>query len=439
MLQPGGLITEDRSETVFRGRTRRRPYLSVLPLVAALAVIAILGALGPRPHQAGAAPERSGEAAVRASHAAGEYRPPVTVPPSSGAVLAYDTPEPTEIAPEVGLARMKLDETSVNTVLMGVSGNPAISFRGHVVYVGDNQEVNRVDFDGSGQPRLIASMDLGYTVADIATTAGKVVVLAARYQAVAATCAEGFCPVATGLDWEVLVVDPDGTAGVVVERFATTEDQSGLVSPRLAATDRLWAISRPGTSNGVTAIEIHAETGELLWSTSTEASVMDLALGGSHVGAVLMEPGDNGSRYEATADASDPSLRRLANVAWDASMSSDGSVLAWDDAGCILTQTGSTSGRTCPAGPASPSLSIFGSPRVDVWDGSPIVAWAVDDSNGRWLALSSDRLGPDAWLADAGSPSWFGVHGSVVVWAAFTRAGIEIHEVDLSTAGYQIE
>jgi hypothetical protein len=226
---------------------------------------------------------------------------------------------------------------------------------------------------------------------------------------------------------------------VVVERFATTEDQSGWVSPRLVATDRLWAVSRPGTSNAVTAIEIHAETGELLWSTSTAASVMDLALGGSRLGAVLMEPIDGSARYQATADASDPSLRRLANVAWGASMSSDGSVLAWDDAGCIVTEGGTTGRRACPEGTASPQPSVFGSPRVDVWDGSPIVAWAVDDSNGRWLALSSDRLGPDAWLADAGSPSWFGVHGSVVVWAAFTKAGIEIHEVDLSTAGYQIE
>jgi hypothetical protein len=438
MLQPGGLITDDRSETVFRGRTRKRPYLSVLPLVAALAVIAILGALGPRPHQAGAAPEGSGEAAVRASDAAGD-RPPVTVPPSSGAVFAYDTPEPTEIAPGVGLARMKLDDTSLRTALLSVSGNPAIAFRGHVVYIGGNEEVNRVDFDGSGRPQLIASMDLGYTVVDITTTAGKVLVLAARAQAVAATCAEGFCPVATGLDWEVLVVDPDGTAGVVVERFATPEDQSAWVSPRLAGTDRLWAVSRPGSSNGVTAIEVHAETGELLWSTSTEASVMDLSLGGSRLGAVLTEPGDGGSRYEATADASDPSLRRLANVAWGASLSSDGSVLAWDDAGCILTEDGTTGRRACPEGPASPPPSVFGSPMVDVWDGKPIVAWEVDGANGVWLALSSDRLGPDVWLADAGSPSWFGVHGSVVVWAAFTKAGIEIHEVDLSTAGYQIE
>jgi hypothetical protein len=334
---------------------------------------------------------------------------------------------------------MKLDDASVSTAIMGISGNPAIAFRGHVVYVGGNDEVNRIDFDGSGRPQLIASMDLGYTVADIATTASKVVVLAARYQAVAATCAEGFCPVDTGLDWEVLIVDPDGTAGVVVERFATPVDQSPWESPRLAGTDRLWAVSRPGTSNGITAIEIHAESGELLWSTSTEASVMDMTLGGARLGAVLMEPIDGGSRYQATADASDPGLRRLANVAWDASISSDGSVLAWDDAGCILTQAGTTSRRFCPAGIASPPPSVFGSPRVDVWDGSLIVAWEVDAANGRWLALSSDRLGPDAWLADAGSPSWFGVHGSVVVWAAFTKAGIEIHEVDLSTTGYQIE
>lgn len=439
MLQPGGLITDDRSETVFRARTRKRPYLSALPLMAALAVVAILGALGPRPRQAGVAPDPSDAANVPASFAAAAFGGSTAMPAPSADVYSYETPLPTEIAPDVGLARMKLQDGSVRTALVGGSGNPAIAIAGHAVYVGGGDEVNRIDFDGTGRPQLIATMDQGYTVADIATTGSKVVVLAARYQAVAATCAEGFCPVNTGLDWEVLLLDPDGSAGVVVERFATAGDPGGWDTPRLAGTDGLWAVSLPGTSNGVTTIEVHADSGELRWSTSTEARVTELALGGARLSAVLMEPTDGGARYQATADASDPGLRRLANVAWDASVSSDGSVLAWDDAGCILTDSGSEGRRTCPVGLESPPSAVFGSPRVDIWDGKPIIAWAIDANDGRWLAICADWLGPDAWLADAGSPSWFGVRGSVVVWAAYTKTGIEIHEVDLSTAGYQIE
>lgn len=68
-----------------------------------------------------------------------------------------------------------------------------------------------------------------------------------------------------------------------------------------------------------------------------------------------------------------------------------------------------------------------------------MTVWAIDTVDGHWLGISAPAaLANDVWLANGGSPSWFGVQGSLLVWASFTKTGIEIHEVDLGIADLTI-
>lgn len=447
MQQPGGLIVDDRGGVVFKTGPSKRPYLAAVLPAAALAIVVGIGLLGPkslsgaRPLAGGATGTADSSVAARTVLASAAVRP--TIAPSLRTPAEpVATPQPTEVVPNVGLARMQMSAASIHAARVDAYGNPSVAFFGHQVYVGSGGEVTRTDLDGSGESQLIASMDAGYTVDSLATTGEKVIVLALRRPDWAGgTCVAVSCPTTSTLDWDLLLLAPDGSDGRVVEEFVTSDGADPTDTPRLAATDGLWTLSRPDLRAGhagQTAIEVHSDSGRLLWSTVTSAEVMSLALGGSRLAAALLEPGEGGARSVALADSSDPRPVTVANAAWDISISSDGQNVAWDGAGCVSTLEGPLLRQACPQPFQKGSFPVFSSPRVDTWRGSPITIWAIDALSGRWLGISYPLLGRDVWLADAW-PEWYGVRGSVVVWASFTKSGVEIHEVDLSTAGYQIE
>jgi hypothetical protein len=439
MRQPGDLIADDRSDLVFHGRSSKRPYLAAVPLIAALVVVAGIGALGPRPgsRSTGQLPGGPDQASASDSN---EGTAQASAPdPSPSWLVVGSTPEPyAELAPNVGLARLEVGDGSIRSS-EAPAGYPSIAFSGHQVFVGTGADVTRIDFDETGAPELIASMDPGYVVGALATTGTKVIVLEAPLPEV---CGDTGCPTTAGPDWEVLILNPDGSDGRIAETFPQSSGVDRLITPLLAAADGQWAVSRPDLRpghTGSTVIEVHSDSGQLLWSTSTRSDVLKLTLGGSRLAAVLGDPSEGESRSVAVADAAHRDLAPGASVSWDASISPDGRYMAWDSGGCVVTQDGIGNRQVCPPDDRSETLRAFADPSVGTWGNGPMTVWAIDTLDGHWLGISAPAaLANDVWLANGGSPSWFGVQGSLLVWASFTKTGIEIHEVDLSIADLTI-
>ena len=198
-----------------------------------------------------------------------------------------------------------------------------------------------------------------------------------------------------------------------------------------------WAISRPSPRKGdpfATIIEVHADSGRLLWSTSADVGVLKLMLGGPSLVAVLdaMES-KTMARPMAVADAANPQFLSVGSGFGGASISADGRYLAWDDGACVESLV---SGVTIPICPTTID-GVFRSPSVDATEGGSLsAAWLVDSGDARRLVVRSPRLGADVVVTNAESPDWTIVQGDLVIWGTGSKAGTQINEFHVGTASY---
>lgn len=434
MKQPGALIIEDRFGSVYHSRSGKRPYLAAVPLALVLAAVAIAGALGPRPSPSAA---RTSPAALTAGGSEAATGPAtlgpsasVTAPPLAWSQPFYvPTPPPSsEPSADPGMARMTVFEDSILTAQVpGAYDGSAMAVAGQRFFLGQANQVLEVDLGGSGDLQEIKTFDDGHSVAALAASGDRLAVLEYGAPACGASCS---------LDYHVWLISLDDSSARQVGAFATPAGDSPTGAAQLALGRDSWAISRPSPRKGhpfAAAIEVHADSGKLLWSTSADVGVLKLMLGGQSV-VVIMGP-QTGTRPVAVANAVNPKLVEVGAFA-DASISADGRYLAWDDGSCVESWL---SGVTIPICPMTID-GVFHSPSVDATnDGLMNAVWLVDTGDTRHLVVRAPRLGSDYLVTNAESPDWAIVQGDLVIWGTWSKAGIAINEFDVSTANYQID
>ena len=194
MKQPDALIVEDRVGSVYRTRSGKRPCLAAVPVALALAVVAIAGALDPRPAPSAA---RTPPAAFAAGGSSGATGPvddgplasisPPTLPWAQPYNLATLTPS-SEPSADLGLARMTVFDDSMLTVQLPVDSGSAMAVAGQRAFFGQANQVFEVDLGGSGDPQEVKTFEDGHSVAALAASGDRLSGLESGTPACGSSC-----------------------------------------------------------------------------------------------------------------------------------------------------------------------------------------------------------------------------------------------------------
>ena len=441
----GPSVVEDRVVTIRRTGSGRRSYLAFAPLVAAVAVVAVIGALGPR----------------------GSSNSPASLPSASATLdgLGPDSSDPRgpsgdpiptpshDLASELALGSVTADDSSISTLLVPAKYDGGVlAIAGQRVFIGRGNLVVEFDLDAPGDGRTVLDLGDG-RVTGIAARGDRLAVLECMGSPPTpsqAPCIDCSC----GPDYRVWLMSFEGGDARQVGAFTSPSDYASGSPPRLALGWDTWAISRAALSRGFT-VEVHADSGKLLWSTSSDAPVLGLGLGGSRL-LVLQAGGqaagpapepqvrpmahvvDFATIAVAVADAAHPDLVSVGWTAAGSSISSDGRSIAWDDGSCVDFMPlgdladASTTAATCP----TQGTFSYGSPSVDLSAAGTLnAAWLASGPQGTLLVVQSPRAGLSV-VRNADNPTWTIVQGDALYWGKSTESGLEIGELDLARAEF---
>ncbi len=265
----------------------------------------------------------------------------------------------------------------------------------------------------------------------------------------------GGCGGPSPVSWTIWLLDlSDGSTRQVASGVRVSGSPETARFPiHMALTATAYAFDRPPSSAaggpGET-VEVHSLDGRTLWTSQTSRSVVDVMLGGGTL-AVLTDGVDaaGGSLDLWRSDVAHPSLRRVDGPASSASISPDGSYLAWDlppvpadpattprpvvgietlDPGTIQFQATLT--RADAPAPRHPIVSATAHGLV--------LAWLATTLRGAvYPAFRYVGGGDGAVLPSLQQPVWMNVTGSTMVWVAESADGSSktVSAVDLSTLG----
>ena len=414
----------------------RNPYLAAALVAVALAAVVIAGALGPRPP--------SGASEATASHQ-GLPSPTAT---SVGGIPGYQ-----------GLGQLTFRDNSVRTIQLPAESSSSdaaglVAIDGRQVFVARASAILEYDFDGSGESRVVKDFGPGNLVTALRISySGLVALERTAHLSRAQLCDTGSCDSGYRV-W--LVSTEDGSVRELgAFQAAGASDPIGRYPVRLAAGTDYWAVSRPAPrkeSPNATYIEVRDYySGKLLWSTTTDAGLASLELGGARVLAVLdwvgtadtgsSTTGTTGRRSVAIGDSGN--LVELGSVGYGASLSANGQYLAWDDGRCLehreyFTGPAGSGGEPIICAPDQ-GVSYY-APSVDAGPNGKFTAvWLAIGSDGvRHLIFRSPLLAEDAVVLNAVDPDWAVLRNYVVYWANAGDAGIRIHSLDLGGISTQV-
>ena len=265
----------------------------------------------------------------------------------------------------------------------------------------------------------------------------------------------GSCGDPTSVAWSLWLFDlTDGSTRQVAGGVRDSSSIETAEFPiHIALTATAYAFDRPPSSAaggpGET-VEVHSLDGRSLWTSRTSRPVVDVMLGGGTL-AVLTDVVDptQGSLDLWRSDAAHPTLRRVDGPASSASLSPDGSYLAWDV-------------PPLPAEPATAPRPVVGIEKLDPGTiqfqatltradapapRRPIVSATAHGLVLAWLATTLHGAvypafryvggGDGAVLPSLQQPVWMNVSGSTLVWVAESADGWSkaAFAVDLSTLG----
>lgn len=238
------------------------------------------------------------------------------------------------------------------------------------------------------------------------------------------------CGGPTRIAWSVRLLDlrrggPREVASGVRD-VGSVQDELYPVHLALSATS--VAFDRTPTPAGGWSgetVEVRATAdGHLQWSTQTDFPVSDVMLGGSTLAVLTAGP------QLWTADASHPALRLVANPSSAASISDDGSYLAWDvntglggesEVAVQPTSGGPPVLLVAPTGSSNPEPLR---PVVSATPTGPVVAWyATAPGGGIYPAFRNASHGQPAVLDSAQEPAWLHLEGNVLIWVAADLEG----------------
>ena len=430
-------FAQDRLTTIHRSRTGRSPYLAAVPPILLLVSVVTVGAFGPRPQPAPLATPAPA-LATQATPTAPPTPPPT---PLEIPIDFFPTPSasPGISTEDDGLGRVAVDEASLHhvaltTVPIAVSGSRIFTRTDPIV---------EADLDQPGNVGPVGYTS-GQNVAALAASGDRLFVLDADQTTHPTPCDPLGCP----QGYHAYLVPHDGADPVEVGAF--TSD-----FPILAAGTDSWAVTRttPGRPQ-TTTIEVRADSGKLLWSTSTDSRVLDLKLGGSSLVAVIYlqlalasdgasdGPTSVAPMFLAVADATNRELTIVA-PAESASISADGRYLAFEAGGCISVQPvpdhETSGGGPMPAETRCPWMGglSYSSPSVDTGgDGPPNVVCLAGGPDGTRLIIQSQRSGDWVVVTNASNPVWATIQGDYVYWAEASNDRFTVYEFNLGTATF---
>lgn len=422
-------MDEDDLRGPIEGRARfHRPYLGIA-VVAVLAVSIVgLGFLGPHPPPR-AIPSPTAPPAVGRTPA-GPAAPSPVVGPSPGANDAVAGL--TEVDPLPG-------QMLQSRLPLQVAGSSFAAIGIRLFYVFQGDRIESTEIGSAGDPQVLVSVPRCEAINQLAAAGHEV--------AYVVTSPDGLSAIGSGcggnrlVSWSLWLLDLNGGSPRQVAhgtRVRSSVDV-GEYPIHLALTDSAYAFDRPATapdSGGAAVVEVHSLSGALLWTSHSPSPVSTVMLAGGKL-AVLTD----GSAHGATgrtlwiADATHPALADVAQPASSASISPDGSYLAWDlppdpASDTVVGRSAVdidllASGRV-QALAARTAADMPGQlrPSISMTRAGPAIAWLATAPGGaEFPAFRFAGGGDGGFLSSAQAPVWLNVQGGELIWVAESTDG----------------
>ncbi len=415
------------------GRARfGRPYLRIAVVIAATSLIVSVGVLGP--HQS----TRSRAVATASLPA------PTAMPAQSGVRPDFHDLAPAKLAPS---------EITMSWLSNATTGRSIAAIGRRIFYVVAANRIESTVIGSDGDPQILVSVQSCRTINQIAA-AGDLLAYVETSPVGAPLDVSG-CGTPASIAWSIWLSDLQGeqprrvASGV---RLATSVETE-LYPVHLALSTSTYAYEVPLRSaqpSPFQRVEVHS-TGDnrLLWSATTDGGVSDILLGGGRLAVVTDGALMTDARMELwTGDAAHPLLRRVGEPAASASMSDDGTYLAWDsrapfERSLATAQAALVVDRLDSAFPQSILLpAAIGAPeplRPVVSSGltGPIVAWYATVGRGAVYPAFLDSANESGVaLFSVQSPAWIDLQGSVLLWVSADIDGKSIaFAADLAGSG----
>ncbi len=335
------------------------------------------------------------------------------------------------------------------SVLPSGIGNRSLAALGsRLFYIVDDKRVMSTEVGWSIQPTLIATAPACHTVDQVAAAGNEIAYVLSW--PIGMPLGPAGCGSPSTIAWSIWLLDLGGGAA----RLAAAGVRSGAPaaaaqkSVHVALSGTAFAFDRPDSATaespadpraapsdsrssdgrGGEAVEVHSVVdGSLLWSTRTDGAVEALMLGGSRLAVLESSQPAGGALRLGIASPGQPDLRAIASPVSTASISDDGSYLAWDVADDVSRGTPAgvemlfvDSGTTSfvAAQPSTPDIKPL-QPVVSSVASGPIVAWrATADGGFVYPAFRTWSAGNATAVASAQTTAWLSLQGTLLIWIA---------------------
>jgi hypothetical protein len=424
-----GLVTDDR-QAPLDGRARLgRPYLRIAGILAATCAIVAVGMLGPRP------PSRS------------------PAYPAQSLPAPTPTPKQTEAQPDfAGLSQAQLaaSDVSMSWLSVAVTSHSLAAVGTRIYYVAEANKIESTVIGSDEDPQVLVIVPACQAINQIEAAGDLLAYVETSPTGRPVDDSGRGTP--TTVAWSIWLADLEGghqrqvASGVRAVTSADTE----LYPVHLALSASAYAYEVPLGSAQPTPFERvdvrSTEDNRLLWSAQTDGGVSDILLGGRQLAVVTDGALMTDARMELwTGDASHTQLQRIGEPAASASISEDGTYLAWDSkapwarsldtAQAALVVAKVDSGL--PEDILLPAALTAPEPLRPVVSSSltgPIVAWYATVGKGAvYPAFLNPANKAGVALLSVQSPAWIGLQGSILIWVSADLGGQSIaFAVDLA-------
>ena len=331
----------------------------------------------------------------------------------------------------------------------GIRNSSVAAIGTRIFYIVEERRILSTVVGRSSQPTILATAPACHSIDQIAA-AGHGIAYVETWPIGMPFEASG-CGSQSSLAWSIWLLDLQTGLDHIASAGVTTAESG--VAPhgpvQVALSDTAYAFDRPsspigqsptppsadlstpGSAGGGTAagggevVEVRSVSdNRLLWSTRTGGAVNQLMLGGTQLAVVESGPDSaTAGPSLSIADPVHPILRTVSHPSSAASISDDGSYLAWDVAG---------SGSLSPSGVELEALGSGATtfvaaqsgvdprplrPAVSAGDGGAIVAWLATAAGGSvYPAFRTSPTGRATAIASVQTTAWLTLQGTVLIW-----------------------
>ena len=310
----------------------------------------------------------------------------------------------------------------------GILSRSVAAIGTRIFFIVDDNRIMSTVVGWSSQPTVLADAPACHSIDEIAAAGHEMAYV--ESWPIGLPFESSGCGSPSSMAWSIWLLDLQGGAPRLTSAGVASGQQAATrPDVHVAVGDTTYAYNRPGSSaGGGSVIEVRSlSDNSLSWSTGTGGSVAALMLGGSHL-AVLEsspDPASAGPSLEL-ADPAHPILRTVSHPGSAASISRDGSYLAWDvpdegpqTPGGVDVQVVGTGATTFVAAPSGATAPKPLQPVVSAAATGPIVAWrATADGGSVYPAFRTSANAPATAIASAQTTAWVNLQGTMLLWIA---------------------